>query len=313
MTDNTRTNSESDFDWFKQNGIFMPMINDTGRNIAYKAAIEQAAPGKIVCDIGTGTGFLSILAAKAGAEHVYSVEMDPGRAQFARKIIEQIGLSDKITVINSNFYDTDIKADLYISETIGSQIFNEFTIEIAAHALRHGGVYLPGSFDIHVEIFEDHPIFPLVTSTSQAFEFQPDISIDPKFEALINQGFQQQHPLDQTLYRANTINNLFTVLPKFTDLKLNKLYESPKITVDLNGPVDQSAIRFTIPKSEFDFPYTYVAVVFWTAHMYGDVTMNVRDTWWGNPAKTVLPHTRNADADLEIWYDPAITDWRLKY
>jgi predicted RNA methylase len=65
MTDNTTTHSESEFDWFKQNGIYMPMINDTGRNIYYKQAIEEAVPGKIVCDIGTGTGLLSILAAKA--------------------------------------------------------------------------------------------------------------------------------------------------------------------------------------------------------------------------------------------------------
>ena len=44
MTDNTVTHSTEDFDWFKNNGIYMPMINDTGRNIAYKAAIERVAP-----------------------------------------------------------------------------------------------------------------------------------------------------------------------------------------------------------------------------------------------------------------------------
>ena len=78
MTDN--------FDWFKDNGIYMPMINDTGRNIFYKAAIEAAVPGKVVCDIGTGSGLLSIIAAKAGATKVYAVEMDPGRAAFAEEI-----------------------------------------------------------------------------------------------------------------------------------------------------------------------------------------------------------------------------------
>jgi hypothetical protein len=313
MTDNTKTNNESEFDWFKQNGIYMPMINDTGRNIAYKKAIELAAPGRTVCDIETGTGFLSILAAKAGATHVYSVEMDVGRANFARNIIEQVGLSDRITVINKNFFDTDIHADLYISETIGSQIFNEFTIDIAAHALRHGGIYLPGSFDLHLEVYEDHPIFSLVMAGSSAWEFQPDIEIDSTFENLINQGFQQQHPVDQTLYRATTINNLFTILPRFNDLKLNKLYQTEPVRIDLNQPVDQNNIMLTIPRNDFYFPYTQVVVLFWTAHMYGDVTMNVRDTWWGNPAKTILPHTRDHDADIKMWYDPAITDWRLQY
>lgn len=318
MTDNTRTESEADFDWFKQNGIFMPMINDTGRNIAYKNAIEQAVPGKVVCDIGTGTGFLSILAAKAGATKVYSVEMDPGRAQFARKIIEQVGLSDKIEVINKNFYDTDITADVYISETIGSQLFNEYTIDIAKHALRNGGVYLPGNFDIWLEVYEDHPIFPLVMSGSAAFEFQPDISIDPVFEKLINQGFQAQHPLEETVYRATTINNLFTMLPRFTDLKLNKLYQTDPINIDLNRqPVDDTNIRLTIPANAIRYPFkmnTVVVVLFWKANMFGDVTMDVKDTWWGNPAKVILPQVRkNIDTDIEMWYDPAITDWRLKY
>jgi predicted RNA methylase len=130
------------------------MINDTGRNVYYKQAIEAAVPGKVVCDIGTGTGLLSILAAKAGATKVYSVEMDPGRADFARKIIDKVGLSDKIEVVHKNFFDTDIRADIFISETIGTPVFNEDIIAIAKHATRHGGQFIPGSFDLWLEIYE---------------------------------------------------------------------------------------------------------------------------------------------------------------
>ena len=96
MTDNTKTNNQDDFDFFEQNGIFMPMINDAGRNRAYKDAIDKVAPGKVICDVGTGTGFLSILAAKAGARKVYSIEMDNGRAEFARGIIKKLGLDETI-------------------------------------------------------------------------------------------------------------------------------------------------------------------------------------------------------------------------
>jgi predicted RNA methylase len=83
----------------------MPMINDTGRNVFYKAAIEQSVRGKVVCDIGTGTGLLSILAAKAGAKKIYAVEMDPGRADYARRMFDRLGLSDTIEVINDNFFN----------------------------------------------------------------------------------------------------------------------------------------------------------------------------------------------------------------
>jgi SAM-dependent methyltransferase len=313
MTDNTKTNSEEDFDWFKQNGIFMPMINDTYRNIRYKQAIEQAVPGKVVCDIGTGTGLLSILAAKAGATKVYSVEMDAGRAAFARNIIKQIGLDDVIEVVNENFYKTDITADVYISETIGSQLFNEYIIDIAEYALRHGGIFLPNSFDIWLEMYDDHPIFPLVTADSGAFEFQPDIEIDPKFESLINQGFQKQHPLDSTLYRASTINGLFTMLPQFTDLKLTKVYETKPLHIDLSQTIDQNNIRLTIPADCITDNNTKVVVLFWTANMFGDVWMPVKETWWGNPIKTILPHIKQPNTDIAMWYDRKICNWRLSY
>jgi hypothetical protein len=313
MTDNTITRTAEDFDWFKQNGIFMPMINDTYRNIRYKQAIEQAVPGKVVCDIGTGTGLLSVLAAKAGAKKVYSVEMDPGRASYATYLIKKTGLDNVIEVINENFYKTDITADVYISETIGSQLFNEYIIDIAEYALRHGGIFLPNSFDIWLELYDDHPIFPLVTVESGAFEFQPDIEIDPKFEQLINAGFQQQHPTDSTLYKASTINGLFTMLPRFTDLKLTKVYETDPLHIDLSQPIDQNNIRLTIPADKIPDNNTKVVVLFWTANMFGDVRMPVKETWWGNPIKTILPHIKKDGADITMWYDRKICNWRLSY
>lgn len=313
MTDNTLTHSQDDFDWFRHNGIYMPMINDTGRNVYYKKAIEAAVPGKVVCDIGTGTGLLSILAAKAGAAKVYSVEMDPGRADFARKIIDKIGLSDKIEVINKNFLDTDIRADIFISETIGTPVFNEDIIAISKHATRHGGQFIPGSFDLHIEVYDDHPIFPLAMTESAAFEFQPDINIDPTFEKIINESFQAQHPVDSTLYRAGSIHNLFTMLPKFTDIKLTKIYETDPLRIDLNGSVDVNNIQITIPANTLKTTNTFVVVLFWTANMYQDIKMNVKETWWGNPAKVILPHIRNRANDLVMRYDHKIANWRLRY
>lgn len=311
MTDYTVTHNETEFDWFKNNGIFMPMINDTGRNIAYKEAIERAVPGKVVCDIGTGTGFLSILAAKAGAKKVYSVEMDPGRADFARKVIKQVGLDNVIEVINDNFMNTDITADIFVSETIGTQIFNEYIIDISQHALRNGGQFIPASFDLWVEVYEDHPIFPVVMSNSEAFEFQPDIDIDPEFEKIINQGFQRQHPLSSTIYQANTVNKLFTMLPRFNDLKLRKVHRSKVVRIDLNKPIDQNNIRVSVPGELFK--KTRVAVLFWTANMYEDIKMPVKSTWWGNPGKVILDRNVTPGRDLEFVYNPQNTGWNIYY
>lgn len=57
-------------------GFHGPMLRDKLRNAAYAAAITALAPGRTVLDIGTGSGLLAMLAARAGAQHVYGCELD---------------------------------------------------------------------------------------------------------------------------------------------------------------------------------------------------------------------------------------------
>ena len=325
MTDNTITQSSDDFDWFKNNGIYMPMINDTGRNIAYKGAIERVAPGSVMCDVGTGTGLLSILAAKAGAKKVYSIEMDPGRAKFARDMIDQLGITN-IQVINKNFLrcdrgDIPDDIDYFISETIGNPIFNENIVDLSKHAKQWGGTFIPGKIEVTAEVYRNHPILPLVYAESEAFEFQPDIEIDEEFEKSVNNTFQKQHPADSTLYRFNYVNNLLQQLPNFKadgiDLKFNCEYQHETFVVDLNNANNSvDDIVFTIPKENLPSFCKYehfVILIRWRARMIDDINMNVEDTIWGSPAKTVLTRVRNKDADIKIWYDHKIENWRLTY
>lgn len=303
----------NNFDWFKDDGIFMPMMNDTGRNVSYKNAIDLAVPGKTVCDVGAGTGLLSILAAKAGAKKVYAVEVNPGRAEFARNAIEQIGLSNVIEVIQDDFLNTDIAADIYVSETINGQVFGENIIDLSNHALKQGGTFIPSKFNLWLEVYADHPIFPLVMTESAAFEFQPDIDIDPAFEKLINDNFQKQHSLDSTLYSVGTVNGLFTMLPRFDDLKLTKLYETEKLTIDLNQLNDPGNISLTIPANQMSDDRVKVVVLFWECTMYGDVIMSVNNTWFGNPGKVILPWKRQPGTDVKMSYVPSIGNWRISF
>ena len=49
------------------------MLKDTSRLLAYKRFIEENSEifvNKVVVDVGSGTGILSLLAARAGARHV---------------------------------------------------------------------------------------------------------------------------------------------------------------------------------------------------------------------------------------------------
>ena len=66
------------------------MLEDHKRTGAYYAAIHQNRrqfEGKVVLDVGTGSGILAIFAAQAGAKTVYAVEAT-SMAKHARKLVE---------------------------------------------------------------------------------------------------------------------------------------------------------------------------------------------------------------------------------
>jgi protein arginine N-methyltransferase 1 len=90
---------------------------------AYREAIEDAAGGKIVLDIGTGRDALwAIHAARAGARHVFAVEQHPHVAGRARQAIAAAGLAARITVIEGLSTEVVLTepAQVCISEIVGN-------------------------------------------------------------------------------------------------------------------------------------------------------------------------------------------------
>lgn len=70
------------------------MLEDHKRTGAYFNAVmnnRRQFEGKVVLDVGTGSGILAIFAAKAGAKKVYAVEAT-GMAKFARSVVESNGV-----------------------------------------------------------------------------------------------------------------------------------------------------------------------------------------------------------------------------
>lgn len=68
---------DSYFGCYSHFGIHEDMLKDEVRTKSYMQAClnnKDQFKGKIVLDIGCGTGILSIFAAKAGAEHVYGID-----------------------------------------------------------------------------------------------------------------------------------------------------------------------------------------------------------------------------------------------
>ena len=125
------------------------MINDRPRNDAYATAIVRAASGKRVLDIGTGTGLLAMMAAKAGAASVTTCEAVPVIAERARAIIARNGFQDRITVLARHSTDIAVgreltaPAELLITETFSSDLLSEGVLATVEHA--HRQLLVPGA------------------------------------------------------------------------------------------------------------------------------------------------------------------------
>lgn len=124
------------------------MMNDAARNEAYRSAIARAADRQhestgapaTILDIGTGAGMLSMLAARAGFERVYSCEMVPAVAAAANDVIARNRLADRITVIGKRSNDLTVGVDipasasLVVTETFDSLLLGEDILRTMDHA-----------------------------------------------------------------------------------------------------------------------------------------------------------------------------------
>ncbi len=147
------------------------MLLDTARNGTFARGIAAMAPGKLVLDIGTGSGLLAMLAARAGAAHVYACEENPMLAETAREIIAANGFADRITVFARSSEDLDPVddlgggVDLIVSEVISENLFGEGilrTLEDARSRLcLPGARFLPARVTVRAALADAQPPPPI--------------------------------------------------------------------------------------------------------------------------------------------------------
>jgi hypothetical protein len=141
------------------------MLNDEKRNEAFRRALVNAiTPDTIVLDIGSGTGLLAMMAARAGARETVTCEMVPLLAELARDTVALNGLADRIITLDMKStslvigYQMVHKANLLVTETVDCGLLGEGIVPSIAHAkanlLTEGAQIVPCAATVYAMVVE---------------------------------------------------------------------------------------------------------------------------------------------------------------
>jgi protein arginine N-methyltransferase 1 len=117
------------------------MLRDAARTNAYADALlknKDFLKGKVVLDVGCGTGILCLLAAKAGAKKVIGVDMS-SIIERAKKVVEKNGYSDVITLVRGKLEEVTLpveygEVDVIVSEWMGYGLYFENMLPAVMYA-----------------------------------------------------------------------------------------------------------------------------------------------------------------------------------
>ena len=110
---NEMTSKDYYFDSYAHFGIHEEMLKDEVRTLTYRNSMvnnPHLFKDKIVLDIGCGTGILSMFAKKAGAKHVYGIDMS-SIIDHAKTIVKDNGLADGITLIKGKVEEVELPVE----------------------------------------------------------------------------------------------------------------------------------------------------------------------------------------------------------
>ncbi|NXI02102.1 ANM7 methyltransferase, partial [Pachycephala philippinensis] len=164
-----------DYDYHQEiaRSRYADMLHDKDRNVKYYQGIRAAVSRvkergekAIVLDIGTGTGLLSMMAASAGADFCYAIEVFKPMANAAVKIVEKNGFSDKIKVINKHSTEVTVgpdgdmqcRANILVTELFDTELIGEGALPTYEHAhkylVQEGCEAVPHRATVYVQLVE---------------------------------------------------------------------------------------------------------------------------------------------------------------
>ena len=132
------------------------LLDDPPRLRAYEAALKEIIqPEHVVLDLGAGTGILGMLACRAGARRVYSVD-DGGIIQTARAFCRANDLADRMVLIKASSTRVELpeRVDVILADQIGRFGFEagiiQFYNDARARLMKPGGTTIPRRIELVV-------------------------------------------------------------------------------------------------------------------------------------------------------------------
>ena len=108
------------------------IVRDRARNAAYDQALRRnVQEGMRVLEIGTGSGLLAMMAARAGAREVISCECNHAVAAAAAEVVASNGFSDRVKIVAKHSRDLEVgkdllePADVLVSEIVSSDLLSQ--------------------------------------------------------------------------------------------------------------------------------------------------------------------------------------------
>jgi SAM-dependent methyltransferase len=124
------------------------LLDDGARVDAFDRAIRALVrPGDVVLDLGTGTGILAVLAARAGAARVHAVE-SMAVAGLAREVAAANGVADVVFVHRADAVELEPvePVDLVVGDFLGRFLVDDEMLDAVVAAgrwLKPGGRFCP--------------------------------------------------------------------------------------------------------------------------------------------------------------------------
>lgn len=127
-----KTTNAGYFDSYDDFEVHKLMLEDEPRTLAYKRAIEatSAVKGKVVLDVGAGTGILSLFCMSAGAKRVYAVEAS-NLAITLKEVVKKNDTKNIIQVIHGRIEEIIVpeEVDVIVSEWMGFYLLHESMLD----------------------------------------------------------------------------------------------------------------------------------------------------------------------------------------